>query len=104
MTTASPNHPPEYLVPAALNLRLRVISRPVLPEILAVFSQETAERIPCMFTMFQAGDWKGLGDQVHALKGSAGHFGLPLLSAGAREIELAAKAGEAAGRSGDGGV
>lgn len=96
VTTPSHSHPPEYLDPAVLDLRLREIPRPVLSEIIAVFSQETQERIPRMRAMFQAGDWKGLGDQAHALKGSAGHFGLPLLSARAREIELAAKAGDEA--------
>jgi HPt (histidine-containing phosphotransfer) domain-containing protein len=75
----------------------RDVSAEVLPDILGIYLDETAERIPRMLRQHGESDLGSLGDEAHALKSSSGSFGALRLQAAAREIELAAKAGDGAG-------
>ena len=70
---------------------LRDTGADVLPGIFELFRDESTKRLQTMSKYFDARDWKGIGDEAHALKSSSGSFGAIKLQAFARELEVAAR-------------
>jgi len=66
---------------------------PDLAEIVAMFVEETPERVAGLGSAFEARDWKRLGRLAHQLKGSAGSYGFPAVGRGAARVEDAIRSG-----------
>ena len=63
-------------------------------EILALYVELAAEKIPLIKEMFEQKDWKDYIIEVHALKSTSLNVGAAKLSELAKELELAGKAGK----------
>ncbi|NTS76167.1 response regulator [Catenovulum sp. SM1970] len=75
----------------------RDVSLAILPDILAIYKQETPERIATIEKLLVERDWPAISSEAHALKSSSGSFGLSQLQQQAKDIELAKTAEEQSG-------
>jgi PAS domain S-box-containing protein len=83
---------------AALNEKDAILrmgnDRQLYHEMLLIFYKELQARLTRFKTALSAGDWTGLRQIAHSLKGTAGTIGAEALSTRSAELEVAAKAQE----------
>ena len=60
-----------------------------------MFEQIMVQKLAQLEPALDAGDWEEVAQLAHSLKGSAGSFGYPRVTDIARELEHAARRGEA---------
>jgi CheY-like chemotaxis protein len=65
-----------------------------LPAMLEIFLKETRQRLDVVTEMLADGDLKGIGEQAHAMKSSAGTFGAHRLHLLAEAVESACRENE----------
>jgi PAS domain S-box-containing protein len=93
---AAPDTDPPLLDRAALEELRGGIEPGRLPQLIAVFAEETEERLALLAAARAAGDTATLGRLAHALKSAAATFGAAALARRAGLIEEACRAGDAA--------
>jgi HPt (histidine-containing phosphotransfer) domain-containing protein len=73
---------------ARVRVRSEFADEPGFAEVLACFVEAVAEKRTRLAALFRAGNWDGLAEAAHQLKGSGGGYGFPGLSAHAARLEL----------------
>ena len=69
---------------------------PDLADLVEMFVAELAERLASIRRAVDEGDCQAVAFLAHQIKGAGGSYGFEVLSAGARELETAAKMAQAA--------
>ena len=84
---AAPEIAPELVSMAVIRQLEHDLSREALPNIIAIYLDETRHRVPKMLEYSQRQDWTALRAEAHTLKSSSGSFGALALQALASQIE-----------------
>ena len=81
----------EYIDMETLNQVSDDLSSEILTEMLGLFINESYKRLDQIQELLATHDYKEIGNQAHAIKGSSSTFGAKLLSPLAEDLELACK-------------
>ena len=81
---------PVWNLPEALFALARAGDESLVPEIIAIFRDDTARRLTNLQQAFEAGDTSAVREQAHAIKGSAAQVGAASMASCCREIECCA--------------
>jgi HPt (histidine-containing phosphotransfer) domain-containing protein len=67
---------------------------PYLGQIVPMFVAEMPDRVGQLLARLEAGDWQGLREAAHQMKGAAGSYGFQPITPAAARLEQAIKSGE----------